>query len=62
MLGKSNLFWQKHTVQAFKSFSHKVYSLRVEETETEPLFYNDNINVGNKTKLIAQKLESNGCL
>ena len=43
---KLNLFW-RHTLQAYKSFCCKVSPVKAEELVTEPLFYNDNIQVGN---------------
>ena len=44
-----NSFW-RHTLQAYKSFCCKVSPVKAEEHETEPLFYNDNIKVENKTE------------
>ena len=42
---KLNLFW-RHTLQAYKSFCCKVSPAKDDELVTEPLFYNDNIQVG----------------
>ena len=43
---KLNLF-RRHTLQAYKSFCRKVSPAKAEEFVTEPLFYNDKIEVGN---------------
>ena len=42
----TNQFW-RHTLQAYKSFCRKVNPAKAEEFVTEPLFYNDKIEVGN---------------
>ena len=45
------LFW-RHTLHAFISFCCKVSPVKAEELMTEPLYYNDNIQVENKRLLL----------
>ena len=58
--GKLNLFW-RHTLQAYKSFCCKVSPVKAEELVTEPLFYNDNIQVRNNTVLHRRWIEKGVC-
>ena len=57
---KRHQFW-KHTFQAQKSFCSKVSPVKAEELVTEPLFYSDNIQVGNKTILHRRWIEKGVC-
>ena len=59
-LKTTNLFW-RHTLQACKSFCHKVSPAKAEELVTEPSSYNDNIQVGNNTILHKRWIEKGVC-
>ena len=50
-----------HTLQAYKSFCRKISPAKAEELVTEPLFYNDNIQVGNSTILYRRWIEKAVC-